>query len=141
MALQTSLSPARQMPHFSSPVFPNLTPQTVTTAAAVTYTAAQVLAGMILRDPAGAGRADLFPTAAQLVAGLAGAAVGTTFDCIIRNDASGAFTLTMTTNTGLTLSGTMTIAQSNMKIFKIRFTNVTPGSEAVTIYSLGTAVF
>lgn len=39
----------------------------VTDAGAATYTAAQVLGGVILRDCAGAGRTDVLPTAALLI--------------------------------------------------------------------------
>jgi hypothetical protein len=59
----------------------------------------------------------------------------------IRNTADAAETITMTTNTGLTLSGTMTITQNHQKSFLVRLANVTSGSEAVTIYSMGTVVF
>jgi hypothetical protein len=47
----------------------------------------------------------------------------------------------MTTNTGLTLSGTMTIAQNNQRRFWVRLTNVTSSSEAATIYSVGGTTF
>ena len=67
--------------------------------------------------------------------------VGTSLIVHIRNTANAAETITMTTNTGLTLSGTMTIAQNNAKSFQIVLTNVTSGAEAATVYSLGTVVF
>ena len=51
----------------SSVPFFQLTATTVTTAADVTYTAAQLKTGLILRDPNGGARADLFPTAASLL--------------------------------------------------------------------------
>jgi hypothetical protein len=125
----------------SSVTFFEMNPTTVSTAGAVTYTAAQLKTGLILRDPNGAGRADLFPTAADLLAAVPGAVVGTTFRVTIRNTADAAETITMTTNTGLTLSGTMTIAQNAQKEFLINFTNVTSASEAVTIYSMGSTTF
>jgi hypothetical protein len=95
--------------------------------------------GLILRDPNGAGRADLFPTAANLLTAVPGAIVGTSFIVTIRNTADAAETITMTTNTGLTLSGTMTIAQNEQKSFLVTFTNV--GTAAVTIYSMGSVTF
>lgn len=132
---------SRAFAYFSSLVFPSFTVTTLTTADAVTYSAAQVLGGLILRDPAGAGRADLVPTAASLVAALpAGQAVGAGFEFTIRNTADLAETITVTTNTGATLSGTMTIAQNNSTRFLAVLTNVTAGSEAYTLYSLGTVV-
>lgn len=140
-ALATRRTPERNTPPFLSTLATFFTTVTSkTTASAVTYTAAEVLGGVILRDPNGGARADLFPTAAQLVAAVPGCNVGTSLEMFIRNDADAAETITMTTNTGLTLSGVMTIAQNNAKKFLVRFTNVTPGSEAVTIYGLGTVV-
>lgn len=115
------------------------TASTIATAAAVTYSAAQILGGIILRDPAGAARADLVPTAANVLAALDGAVVGTAIEFTIRNTADLAETITVTTNTGATLSGTMTIAQNNSKRFLLVFTNVT-NSPAYTLYSLGTVV-
>lgn len=118
--------------------FPMKTPATITTAAAVTFGAGHLLGGIINRDPNGAGRADLVPTAANLVAALPFANVGTTFQFRIQNDADAAETITLTTNTGATMSGTMTIAQSNSKLFEVRITNITAGSEAYTVNALGT---
>ena len=124
----------------STLMFPTVVPTTVTTAAAVTYTATEILNGFILRNPNGAARSDLFPTAAAIVAAIEGCAANTAFYFDIRNTAGAAETITMTTNTGLTLSGTMTIAQSNSKRFLAIVTTVTKGSEAVVINSLGTTV-
>jgi len=112
---------------------------TITTAAAVTFGAGEVLGGLILRDPAGGARADLLPTAASMAANLrnvVSTAPYKSFEFTIRNTADAAETITVTTNTGLTLSGTMTIAQNNSKRFKWVQTSAT----AATIYSLGTVV-
>jgi hypothetical protein len=122
-------------------VAPLATVTTEATAGAVTFTAAQIVGGLILRDPNGASRADLVPTAANLLAAVPAAAVGQAIRFTIRNTADAAETITVTTNTGVTLSGTMTIAQSNSKSFLAVFTNVTAASEAYTLYSLGTVVF
>ncbi|MGB5218565.1 MAG: hypothetical protein WBN66_09730 [Smithella sp.] len=118
----------------------NITVTTKTTAGAVTYTAAELIGGLIKRDPAGANRSDVSPTAALIVAGFAGGIVGSSFEFTIRNDADAAETITITAGAGVTLSGTMTIAQNNSKRFLCRLDNVTGGAEAVTIYSLGTVV-
>lgn len=111
---------------------------TTSTAGAVTFTAAEVLGGLILRDPNGGARADLVPTAASLYAELGSPVkiVGLSFDFTIRNTADAAETITLTTNTGMTMSGTMTIAQNNSKAFRVVFTN----ASAATVYSLGTVV-
>lgn len=113
---------------------------TISTAGAVTYSAAEVAGGIILRNTNGANRADLVPTAANLLAAMPHAQVGQSLEFTIRNTAGAAETITVTTNTGVTLSGTMTIAQSNSKRFLAVFTNVTAASEAYTLYSLGTVV-
>ncbi len=118
-----------------------MTVTTISTAGAVTFAASEVLGGIILRDPNGAGRADLVPTAANLVAAISNPNVGNAIRFTIRNTADAAETITVTTNTGATLSGTMTIAQNNSKDFLAVLTNVTSGSEAYTLYSLGTVTF
>ena len=128
------------VPAITQVAWQRATVTTKTTAGVVTYTAAELIGGMILRDPAGASRADVSPTAALIVAGIQGAVVGSCFEFTIRNDADAAETITVTAGAGVTLSGTMTIAQSNSKRFLAVCTNVGAGTEAVTIYSLGTVV-
>ena len=123
------------------PIVNFVTVTTDTTAGALTYTAAMLKGGIILRDPNGAGRSDVTPTAALLVAALPSAVVGTGLRFTIRNTADAAETITVTAGTGATLSGTMTIAQNNSKDFLAVLTNVTSGAEAYTLYSLGTVVF
>jgi hypothetical protein len=118
-----------------------ITVLTDATAGAKTYSAANLVGGLILRDPNGANRSDVTPTAAQIVAGVAGAIVGSSFEVEMRNTADAAETITITAGAGVTLSGTMTIAQNNGKRFLVVLDNVTAGAEAVTIYSLGTKVF
>ena len=110
------------------------------TAGARTYTAAELLGGLILRDCAGASRSDVTPTAAAIVAGWAGGIVGSSVEFTISNDSDAAETITLTAGAGVTLSKTMTIAQNNSKRFLCWLTNVGAGTEAVSIRSLGTAV-
>jgi len=109
---------------------------TINTAGVATYTAAQLLGGLILRDPAGGARADVTPTAALIIAGLPQAGVGNSFEFTIRNTADAAEAITVTAGTGVTPSGTMTIGQNNSK----RFLCVVTAADAVTIYSMGTVV-
>lgn len=113
---------------------------TITTVGAATYAAADVVSGLILRDPNGAGRSDVTPTAALLLAAVPQAKIGQWIEVNVRNTADAAETITMTAGTGTTLSGTMTIAQNNTRRFRVEFTNVTAASEACTWYSLGTFV-
>ena len=114
----------------------NFTVSTITAASAATFTAAQLLGGLILRDPAGGSRADKVPTASDLLAALNKVTTGARFTFTIRNTADAAETITLTTNTGATLSGTMTVAQNNSKTFRVVVTSPT----AYTVYSLGTVV-
>ena len=112
---------------------------TVTTEATAdnhTYTAAELLGGLILRDPAGGARSDPTDTAANIIAAITQAGVGNSFEFTIKNTADAAETITVTAGTEVTLSGTMTIAQNNSK----RFLCVVTASTTVTIYSLGTVV-
>ena len=72
------------------------------------------------------------------VAALKGAFVGQSVEFVIRNTADQSETITVSAADGVTLSGTMTIAQNNSKRFLAVLTNVTAGSQAYTLYSLGT---
>lgn len=110
------------------------------TAGARTYTAAELVGGLILRDPTGGNRSDVTPTAALIVAAIPACIVGSSFEFTIRNTADAAETITVTAGASVTLSGTMTIAQNNSKRFLAVVTNATGAAEAVTIYSLGTVV-
>ena len=117
-----------------------IAPATYSTAGAITMTAADLFGGLVLRNTNGANRADLVPLAADVIKFMNGAKVGTAFEFTIRNTAGAAETITVTTNTGWTLSGTMTIAQNNTKRFLAVVTNPLSGAEAITLYSLGTVV-
>ncbi len=121
-------------------------PVLINTAGAVTYTAAQVIGGLIVRDPNGASRTDVFPTAALLIAGLRGALggtckVGQTVSCTVINDADAAETITHTLGSGMTsaLAGgtgvSAAIGQNASKRYIFRVTVVTAGSEAVVVYA------
>lgn len=110
------------------------------TAGPQTYTAADIIGGTIVRDPAGASRTDVLPTAALLVAALPGAQVGDVIDCLITNGADAAETITITAGTGGGFDANQTaasrvIGQLGSKIVRIRFTNVTPAAEAYVAYS------
>jgi len=129
-----------QLPAITQEAWQRYVVTTITTAGVVTLAAAEMIGGIILRDPAGASRADLLDTAANIVAAIAGCVVGSGFEFTVRNTTDAAETITITTNTGLTLSGTMTIAQNNSKRFLAVVTNIGGGTEAVTVYSLGTIV-
>lgn len=142
MALNARRTPERVSPLLSGLPLPFFTVSTISTAGAVTFTAAQLLGGFINRDPNGSGRTDVLPTAAQIVAAMPGAAVGQGFEFTIRNNADAAETITLNAGSGGTLSAsgqsstTCTITQNNSRRFALVLTNITPGSEAYTLYSL-----
>lgn len=111
----------------------------ITTAGNVTYTAAQLLSGTIVRDPNGAARTDVLPTAALLVAAMgASATVGASFSFLLSNAADAAETVQITMGSGGTSGGPTvlaTIAQNSSRVFTVRLTNVTAGAEAYTVYA------
>lgn len=90
------------------------TPTTIATAGAGTYTAAQIATGVIVRDCAGASRADTLDTAAALIA-----LIPQLFNdygeysFLVYNNSGGAYTITLTAGASITTQGTMTIAQNS----------------------------
>lgn len=113
-------------------------PASINTAGAATYTAAQILSGIIVRDPNGAGRTDTLPTAALLVAAMNKPAVGDTLAVTIVNGADAAETITLAGGTGGTFDANQTAAsqvipQNTSKTVRIRITNVT--TPAYVIYA------
>lgn len=126
------------------PSAPNLgftTVTTINTAGAASYTAAQVLGGLINRDPNGGARTDVLPAADALVAAIPGAVVGTSFLCHIRNTADAAEALGWNAGTGGTFADTATITQKQNAILLFLLTNVTGGTEAYTAYIVSTGTF
>lgn len=115
---------------------------TISTQAAVEYSPEQLLGGLILRDPNDSNRADTVPSAAKMLTHIRGTANQgdflPAFEFTIRNTANASETITLTADSGatVTLSGTMTIAQNNTK----RFLWVQTGAATATVYSLGTVV-
>jgi hypothetical protein len=81
----------------------------------------------------GAANAQL-PTVANLVAAIPNAIAGQSYKLRIINSSSGAFAWTVTTNTGWTLSGTMTIAQNTWRDFYVTLTT----TAAAVLQQVGT---
>jgi hypothetical protein len=107
----------------------------------VAYTTAQLLAGLILRDCNGAHRADLLPTAADLVAALqpseGSRAVGQHFEFTVRNESGAATTITVTApDASVTVSGTATVTQGQAGRFRLEVTSATEGAETYTAYRI-----
>jgi hypothetical protein len=106
-----------------------------------TFTAADIIGGIIVAGNAGA-ITDTLPTAALLVAALKAIfgpqlAIGATVGCLIVNGGSGIITIaagsggTFDTNQ----TGGQSISVGASKYVMLRLTNITLGSEAYTIYS------
>jgi hypothetical protein len=86
------------------------TPATLTTGA--TLTGDQIITGLILGSPTGTASSYQLPTVAALETALPSSAkVGATIDfSVINVDGTGSGVITLTTNTGWTLVGLMTVA-------------------------------
>jgi hypothetical protein len=114
---------------------------TLATAGNVQLKADQLLGGVLLRDCAGAARSDQLPTAQAIIDYLTISGrqpvVGNAAEFFVRNTSAGAFAVTLTTNTGLLLAGTMVIPQSQQG----RYFAVVGGSGVVTIMSMGVGAF
>jgi hypothetical protein len=111
------------------------TPATLTTGA--TLTGDQVLSSLILGSPTGTASSYQLPTVSALETALPSAAkVGVTIDFSVVNvDGTGSGVITLTTNTGWTLVGLMTVAATagTAQIFRARKTTATTW----TLYRLG----
>lgn len=118
-----------------------VTPAQITTVGAATYTIAQMQTGLILRDPVGADRSDVTPTAALLVAAFKTPYVGLGFEFDLWNqsDHAGASeVITITGGAGCTLSPTaITLVRGERKRFIVEVTNITAGAEAYTVHEVG----
>jgi hypothetical protein len=117
-------------------------PTAIATAGPVTYTAAQIMSGWIMRDCAGAARTDTLPSASSLVNAIQGCMVNTSFQFEVRNTSGGAFAVTLAAGTGVTLNPASTsVAQSSTRTYTVIFTNITAGQEAYTVYAGATGTF
>ena len=114
--------------------------QTVSTTAAVSLTVANVINGLLIRS-GGAALTDTFPTAAALVACMPAAKVNSYFQLVYRNGNSGNITLSCTTGGTLAAGNTNTIASVHAKVLYVQLTNVTPGSEAFTVYTVADSAY
>lgn len=126
-----------QLPRGKTPA-----PATYSTAGAVTFTAADVLGGIIVHDPNGAARTDVLPTAALLVASAPWLQIGDIIRCLIINGSDGAAdaeNITLAGGTGGTfdanqVAAARVIRSQSSKDIAIRFTGVASGSEAYVVY-------
>lgn len=140
-----SYTPEKQSPSFSGPINQLTPPTTDATAGNVTYTAAQILSGIILRDTSSSARADVFPAAASIVPKIEGAQVGSALRFLLRNTSVGAGSITLTAGTGTTIKGkTNVIAYLTQEEFILVVTALGDSNgmgATCDIYTMGYATF
>jgi hypothetical protein len=114
-----------------------VTPAPATATSSATLTADQVITGLILGSPGSSAASYQLPTVAALEAALPSSAkTGATIDFSVLNvDGSGSGVITLTTNTGWTLSGLMTVVATagTAQAFRARKT----GATTWTLYRVG----
>ena len=98
-----------------------------------TYTASQMVSGLIYRDGMTSALTDTTATAASIVSELS-ASVGTAIKlCIFNYSDTYFYDLTLSAGDGVTFDGGTTIQTNTAKEYILICTNVTPDSEAVRI--------
>jgi hypothetical protein len=112
---------------------------TVNTAGPAQFSPAEILGLALMRDCAGAHRADTLPDADDLVAAITGAYVGQSFYITVVNTSAGAFNSSITggTNGSVIPTAPPAVAQDKAITFLIVLTNVTPAAEAYSAYVVG----
>ena len=118
-----------------------LTITTVNTVGATTYSAANIVNGIIYRNTQTSGTTtDSLPTAAQIVAA-SNASVGTTLTFSIKNiSADYTNIVTFTPGAGITVGSSQNIFAGYQYSAIMIVTNVTLGSEALTIYTVSNSI-
>lgn len=107
-----------------------------TAASQTTLTASDVLSGLVIIAGAlGAGFEINLPTAASIVSAIGSTAeVGYAFKCtIVNKDTTQVGTLTSVARSEITVNDPATIATATSTTALFLLTNVTPGSEAITV--------
>ncbi len=111
----------------------------IVTEGAGTLTVAQLLAGLINRDPIGAARTDTTPTATAIVNALGlGVVVGSVFDVVYRNTGSLGEVITLAGGTDVTLAPTVITLDAG-EVMVLRFVVTNRTTPAVTVYLLSTS--
>lgn len=100
-----------------------------------TLTSAQVLAGIITQTP-GENIILTLPTAALLAGAFGFPRIGDTLSLRVINLAADTYTTTLAASAGETMVGSGVVAPVSTGRFMIRFTNVTPGAQDYTVYSM-----
>jgi hypothetical protein len=111
-------------------------PAPLTAAGDATLSVAQLTGGILLGSPGSSAAAYTLPTAALLDAALGNAKIGSAFDLNVVNvNGSGSGVITMTTATGWTLVGLMTVVATagTAQVFRARKT----GDASWVLYRYG----
>jgi hypothetical protein len=108
-----------------------------TDAVAITLTPQQLMGGFINQATTVGATAMTLPTAEDLVEYMNGASVYSSVRFTVRNIAAGN-TITMTASTGITVSGTGTLATAKSGEYLIVFSDVSPGTETAICYVIST---
>lgn len=98
---------------------------TISTVGVATYTGAQYLGGYIARDPNGANRTDVTPTATSINSARPSLIVGSFFDTTIKNTADAAESVSLSGGIGVTVIGTITISQNETGVVRTIKTGAT----------------
>jgi hypothetical protein len=116
------------------------TVSTESTAGAATYTAAQVLTGLIARTPgAGGNVTDVLPTAANLAAAIPGVAAGHSFWLVVDMGASPGGTVTLNgASTGVTYAGGCATAQGTLDAMPVLITFTSATAYRATCINVNT---
>ena len=116
------------------------TTTTVSDAVGVTYTAASLLDGVIVRNPGLVNKTDTLPSASSIVSGMqadnSAVVVGSSFTFLVHNN-GGLATVTLQAGSGGTLTGTTLIPINQVALLTCVLTNVTPSLESANFYSVG----
>lgn len=121
-----------------NPVIYNL-PAPASYAGSATYTATDIVGGIIVHNTSAGAVTGTLPSPAALIAQIDKPRVGDTVECLIVNGGSSG-NITLTAVAGVTfdtnqLAGSQIIATASSKWVLCRFTNVTAGSQAYVVYS------
>ena len=119
---------AQSLIHMASKHISRMDAAVIADASAATYTAAQILGGVIIRDCTGAGRSDVLPTAALLIGAIKEDVVGQVIECLIVNNSDAAETITIVAGDGGTITqiaDTRVIPQNTSRKVYIRIDSAT----------------
>jgi hypothetical protein len=105
-----------------------------TASSTATLTVTQLLNGLLVADPSTSAAAYTYPTAAAIDTALNTPKVGTAFELTIVNKGTSSGAITLTTNTGITIVGLVTIPITTTQGSSAKVTFVKTADGAYTAY-------